>query len=43
MQNLFIKYPKCSTCQKTKKWLQENNINFEDRHIIDNNSKFMLA
>lgn len=37
MQNLFIEYPKCSTCQKAKKWLEENNIKFEDRHIIDNN------
>lgn len=37
MQNLFIEYPKCSTCQKAKKWLQWNNIKFEDRHIIDNN------
>lgn len=37
MRNLFIEYPICSTCQKAKKWLQENNIKFEDRHIIDNN------
>lgn len=35
MKNLFIEYPKCSTCQKAKKWLQENNIEFEDRHIIE--------
>ena len=34
---LFIEYPKCSTCQKAKKWLEENNIKFEDRHIINNN------
>lgn len=34
MKNLFIEYPKCSTCQKAKKWLEENNINFEDRNIV---------
>ena len=37
MENLFIEYPKCSTCQKAKKWLEHNNIEFEDRHIIENN------
>jgi hypothetical protein len=24
---LFVYYPKCSTCQKAKKWLDEHNIN----------------
>lgn len=33
----FIEYPKCTTCQKAKKWLIENNINYEDRNIITNN------
>lgn len=33
---LFIEYPKCSTCQKAKKWLEINQINFSDRHIIEN-------
>ena len=37
MKNLFIEYPKCSTCQKAKKWLESNNIEFTDRHIIENN------
>lgn len=37
MNNLFIEYPKCSTCQKAKKWLQANKISFEDRHIVENN------
>ena len=31
--NVFIEYPKCTTCQKAKKWLQERNISFEARHI----------
>lgn len=35
MKNLFIEYPKCSTCKKTKKWLEDNNIQFADRNIID--------
>ena len=35
MKNIFIEYPKCSTCKKTKKWLEENNIEFEDRNIIE--------
>ena len=34
---LFIEYPKCSTCQKAKKWLIEKGIEFEDRHIIEEN------
>lgn len=33
MNNIFIEYPKCSTCQKAKKWLEENNIEFVDRNI----------
>ena len=35
MNNIFIEYPKCSTCQKAKKWLEENNIEFEDRNIVE--------
>ena len=34
---LFVEYPKCSTCQKAKKWLQERNLEFEDRHIVEQN------
>ncbi len=36
MKKLFIEYPKCSTCKKAKKWLEDNKIEFEDRHIIEN-------
>lgn len=35
MENLFIEYPKCSTCQKAKKWLETHQIPFQDRHIIE--------
>lgn len=30
---LFIEYPKCSTCMKAKKWLDENRFEYESRHI----------
>lgn len=35
MSFLFIEYPKCSTCKKAKKWLEEHNIEFIDRHILE--------
>ena len=34
---LFVEYPKCSTCQKAKKWLVENQVEFEERHIVEDN------
>ena len=34
---LFLEYPKCSTCRKAKKWLDENGVSYEDRHIIEDN------
>ena len=34
---LFIEYPKCSTCQKAKKWLEEHGIAYQDRHIKEEN------
>jgi len=30
---LFIEYPKCTTCKKAKKWLDDNQIMYTDRHI----------
>ncbi len=32
---LFLEYPKCSTCQKAKKWLDEHEIKYTDRHIVE--------
>ena len=33
----FICYPKCATCQKAKKWLDDNKIEYELRDIkLDN-------
>lgn len=37
MSTLFLEYPKCSTCQKAKKFLRDNNIEFTERHIVENN------
>ena len=37
MNVLFVEYPKCSTCQKAKKWLDEHGIEYDDRHIVVNN------
>ncbi len=37
---LFICYPKCTTCQKAKKWLDEHNINYEERHIAEDNPSY---
>ncbi len=34
---LFIEYPRCSTCRKAKKWLDEHEIEYEDRDIIKDN------
>ena len=37
---LLIEYPKCTTCQKAKKWLDAHNIAYEDRHIVENNPSY---
>ncbi|MDO4267223.1 MAG: arsenate reductase family protein [Eubacteriales bacterium] len=34
---LFLEYPRCSTCQKAKKWLLAHGIEFTDRHIVEEN------
>ncbi len=38
--NLFIHYPKCSTCQKAKKWLENKDITFTERNIIEETPTF---
>ena len=32
---LFLEYPKCSTCRKAKRWLDEHDVAYEDRHIVE--------
>ncbi len=37
MLPLFIQYPKCGTCRKAAKWLEENNVKVVSRHIVEEN------
>ena len=37
MSYLFVEYPKCSTCKKAKKFLDDNGIQYTDRHIVEDN------
>ena len=34
MKYIFIHYPKCTTCQRAKKFLDENQIKYTERHIV---------
>lgn len=34
---LFVEYPKCTTCKKAKKWLEEEGFQYEDRNIKEQN------
>lgn len=34
---LFVEYPRCSTCKKAKKWLDEHNLEYTDRDIVKDN------
>ena len=36
----FICYPKCTTCQKAKKWLDDNKIKYKLRDIKEENPSF---
>ena len=37
---LLLEYPKCSTCQKAKRWLDENGFEYESRNIKEENPSF---
>ena len=37
MNLLFLEYPACSTCRKAKAWLDNNKIQYTDRHIKEQN------
>ena len=37
---LFIYYPKCSTCIRAKKWLDEKGVKYTERHIVEDNPSF---
>ena len=34
---VFVCYPRCTTCQKARKWLVENNLEFTERNIKEEN------
>lgn len=34
---LFVHYPKCTTCKRAKKWLDEHQISYEERDIKEDN------
>ena len=36
----FLCYPKCTTCQKAKKWLEEHKIQYTERHIAEDRPTF---
>ena len=36
---LFVEYPKCTTCKKARKWLEDSGVSFVDRHIVEDNPK----
>ena len=38
--NVFVCYPKCTTCQKAKKWLDDNKIEYQLRDIKEDNPSF---
>lgn len=37
MSRVFLCYPKCSTCQKAKAWLDEHKIPYTQRLIVEEN------
>ena len=37
---LFMEYPKCTTCKKAKKWLDDHNVEYTDRNIVEENPSY---
>lgn len=37
---MYICYPKCSTCKKAQKWLDDNGVEYEMRNIKENNPSY---
>lgn len=33
----FVCYPRCTTCQKARKWLEAEGLEFQERHIKEDN------
>ena len=34
---LFVEYPKCTTCKKARKWLDQQGWEYTSRHIKEEN------
>jgi arsenate reductase len=32
---IFVWYPKCSTCQRAKAWLDSKGVSYDTRHIVE--------
>ena len=37
MDVLLLEYPKCSTCKRAMRWLDERGVNYADRDIVADN------
>lgn len=37
---LYVYYPKCTTCKKAQKWLDDNGFEYETRNIKENNPSY---
>lgn len=37
---LFLQYPKCTTCQRAKKWLDAGQVSYEDRNIKESHPTY---
>ena len=37
---ILLEYSKCTTCQKAKKWLEENGVAFQSRSIKEQNPTY---
>lgn len=37
---IFLCYPKCSTCKKARTWLDAHQIEYTQRHIVEQNPSY---
>ncbi|MBR5503486.1 MAG: arsenate reductase family protein [Methanobrevibacter sp.] len=37
---LFVYYPRCTTCKKAKKWLDEKGYEYEEKDIVEDNPSY---
>ncbi|NPD31288.1 arsenate reductase family protein [Eggerthellaceae bacterium zg-1084] len=34
---VFLEYPKCSTCKRARAWLDAHGVDYQARHIVEDN------